>query len=157
MPVQSTSDKALTSTVLAGLVFAFSTCGGVSGGTSHRDASVREPDASIDIAAISCTLSQDGGVAGLLNICAEGPASMRIELGLACSGVTTGILEDAGVTADVKFKNGPCSRAGALGGCQVTSNGSLLTLWYYPAGGGAVTAGEAMIVCSALGGSPVSP
>lgn len=64
---------------------------------------------------------------------------------------------DAGVRAAVQFTYGPCSRAGALGGCQEIVGTTVITRWTYDDGSGALTAADVQMACTASGGVFVQP
>jgi hypothetical protein len=76
-------------------------------------------------ATVSCAVSQDDGALGLLKICLEGPAST---LSQGCPVPTA----DAGI--EVSLMEGPCSRAGAVGGCRIATGAVSETVWYYADG-----------------------
>jgi hypothetical protein len=105
----------------------------------------------------SCTLSEgvsDTGVA--LQICEEATglsAAQLDQLRQTCT-PSGGGPSDAGVDVRAQFSNGPCPRAGALGGCRVVQGTITETIWYY-AGVGA--ASDIQTLCAAAGAAYVAP
>jgi hypothetical protein len=81
----------------------------------------------------SCTVSENAGSFGLLQVCVEGPPS-AFASGCQSTGTPVG---DASI--DVHITAAPCSHAGALGACQYTNAGVTESVWYY---GDGVDAGD---------------
>jgi hypothetical protein len=68
-------------------------------------------------------------------------------------------LGDAG-TARIQQAAGPCSRASALGGCQIAAQGSTVTTWYYRAGddaGPQQSSQDIELLCSQIGARFIPP
>ena len=59
-------------------------------------------------------------------------------------------MPDGGLTG-AQFANGPCSRTGALGGCQIMAGGAAVTNWYCDDGSGLLTPADVMTLCAGLG------
>jgi len=66
-----------------------------------------------------------------------------------------GGVPDGGVQAMAQFSAGPCSHAGALGGCRIVSGGMTATIWYYSNGG--FTSADIQMLCATAGATFVAP
>jgi hypothetical protein len=112
---------------------------------------------------VSCTIAESiGGDAGVsLKICEEvtgsPQAAQQIRQSCMASGAGTGLLADAGLQVGATFQNGPCSRVGALGGCEVTQSGVTETGWYYDDGTGLQTSADIQTLCATAGATFVPP
>jgi hypothetical protein len=102
----------------------------------------------------SCTISESLGTA-VIKLCDEvsGPADAVAAIQQSC----TAPAADAGVSVQANFQNGPCSHAGALGGCRVTDNAAVVTIWYYDDGSGLQTPADIQMLCAADGATYVAP
>ena len=104
-----------------------------------------------DSATVSCSVSQNEGTLGVLEICLEAPAS-TFSQGCPAAGADAGI--------EVSVMNGPCSRVGAIGGCRVTTGAVSETIWYYADGvdgGGGPMSSDIRMLCAAGGATFVAP
>jgi hypothetical protein len=115
---------------------AVASCGGSSSGSGGGTA--------------SCTRNEpspDGGAG--LKMCEELTGSAQI-----VQSVRQICMDDAGLE---EFANGPCSRAGALGGCSFTAGSTVTTSWYYAGSLGPQTAADVQMMCASAGDTFVSP
>jgi hypothetical protein len=102
-------------------------------------------------ATVSCSVSQNQGSLGVLEICLEAPAS-TFSQGCPAAGADAGI--------EVSVMNGPCSRIGAIGGCRITTGAVSETIWYYADGvdgGGGPMSSEIRTLCAEGGATFVAP
>jgi len=105
---------------------------------------------------VSCTLSENVGGLGVLQICEELPASQRQQTQQGC--VANGSLPDSGVSIGAHFADGPCSHVDALGGCRVVNPAGTATVWYYGApDAGAQTSADIQSLCGTIGATYVAP
>lgn len=111
----------------------------------------------------SCTIMQmvsSGGQSISQQICEEGTsltAAQAEQLRQQCvvpgGGAGGGI--DAGVSQQATFRQGPCPRENAIGGCRLTQAGVTVTAWYYQMLG--FDAASIQQLCAAAGGTFVAP
>ena len=102
-------------------------------------------------ATVSCSVSQNEGSLGVLRICLEAPASTFSQ---GCPAPAA----DAGI--EVSVTNGPCSRAGAVGGCRITTGAVSETIWYYAGGldgSSGPTTSDIQMLCDEGGATFVAP
>jgi hypothetical protein len=127
----------LCATVIAAAA-AVAGCGGGSGSSGGLQA--------------SCTMTEslpDGGPS--LKMCEELTGSSAI-----VQSVRQICMTDAGMETE-DFANGPCSRAGALGGCSMTTGSTSITFWYYAGSLGPATTADVQTMCSNAGETFVPP
>jgi len=110
----------------------------------------------------SCTLTENVGSLGNIQICEEGSGSARNAIVQACKSPNTAsgaALADAGVTLDVTVANRPCTHVNAVGGCQVTQNGMTVAVWYYqdPDLSNPVQTNEVQSLCAGIGATYLPP
>jgi len=101
----------------------------------------------------SCTMTEslpDGGAS--LKMCEELTGSSSI-----VESVRQICMSDAGAQDIEQFANGPCSRAGALGGCTYTIATTVTTIWYYADSLGPQTTADVQAMCARAGDTFVSP
>lgn len=72
-----------------------------------------------------------------------------------CSKSTT--LGDGGFVITPSFSEAPCSRSGAVAGCQVKSGNLSQTQWTYADGDGGLSAKDLARICTNSGGTTVAP
>jgi hypothetical protein len=124
----------------AALAIAIATCAAGCGGSASG-------------AQASCTLWQSTPGASLMfceeieRASPEEIASMRLSCGLADVDVAGG-----GTPESAQFVYGPCSRDGAVGGCQTVVGTTVITQWYYDDGTGALTPSGVQMACTTAGG-----
>ena len=110
-----------------------------------------------DSGVFSCTMAVSVGTQGGTKMCEEGPASMGQQLQQACSLSGGSALADAGAGFSAHFSNGPCSHAGALGACQMTSGGMTVAMWYYGDASSGMTSDDVKQMCSLAGAAYLKP
>jgi len=102
-------------------------------------------------ATVSCSVSQDEGVVGVLRVCLEAPASTFAHgcpVPVADGGIEVGVTD------------GPCSRVDAVGGCRITTGAVSETIWYYRVtvdGGANPTSSDVQMLCAEGGATFVAP
>jgi hypothetical protein len=110
---------------------------------------------------VSCTLTENVGTLGLIQLCEELPPSEGAQARQGCSvNMSLGGLGDAGVSVKGTYAPGPCSHVNALGGCRITSGGVTVTEWYYGSGDGGVASGtsaDIQMLCAGIGAAFVAP
>lgn len=77
------------------------------------------------------------------------PAALE-QLRASCM-LPTASVPDAGAEAGAHFSYAPCSRAGALGGCRVTTGDMTETIWHYADGSGGAGAADIQTLCAQAG------
>lgn len=88
-------------------------------------------------------------------ICEEVPASLGGQLRATCNASSTNFPPDGTTTAT--YADGPCPRVGSPGGCEMTTDGLSMTVWYYSGGSGPQTPDDAKQLCGAAGDTYVAP
>jgi hypothetical protein len=108
---------------------------------------------------VSCTLTENVGSLGLIQLCEELPPSEAAQARQSCSVSSSTSLGDAGISVKGTYAAGPCSHVNALGACRVSANGVTVTDWYYgsPDSGVSQTSAEIQMLCSLAGATFVAP
>jgi hypothetical protein len=111
---------------------------------------------------VSCTLTENVGGLGVLQICEELPAADRSQTQQGCTLPSGSLPADAGISAQAHFADAPCSHVNALGGCRVTNAGVTETIWYYGADVGDAdvpgqTSSDIQSLCGTIGATFVAP
>jgi hypothetical protein len=109
---------------------------------------------------VSCTIAENVGGLGVLQVCEELPAADSQQVQQGCVLPAGSLPPDAGVSATAQFANGPCSHVNALGGCRVTSGGVTESIWYYGSGddsGVSQTPADIQTLCGTINATYVAP
>jgi hypothetical protein len=98
-----------------------------------------------------------GGTTRTITFCMEPPGLPSVQEPSFRAGCEMPVSVDAGVSMTMTgvYASQGCSRANVAGGCQMTSGGMLLTVWYYA--DALITTDAVKQQCAPQGGTFVTP